>query len=91
MMRYNGLVPTKTLQIREIPESVYERLKLVASRERRSLSQQALHSLEIGLAVGETGTQRRRKLLADWQNLKAPTWADKLDAPADLVRDDRDR
>lgn len=53
-----------TIQIREVPEHIYDALRERAQRERRSLAQQAIVTLERGLSI-EDHKQRRRELFEE--------------------------
>ena len=77
----------KGLQVRELPEHVYAELVDGARRSHRSLAQEAVSVLERGLNTGEPPKNRRKAMLARIaeQPLKVKQ------APADLVRKDRDR
>lgn len=56
-----------SLQIRKLPEKIYQALKSEAERERRSLSQQAIISLAKGLEMTVDFRERRRKVLEEIQ------------------------
>lgn len=59
---YTGAVPT--IQVREVPEHIYKTLSEAAKRERRSLAQQVIVTLERGLSI-EDHKQRRRELFEE--------------------------
>ena len=79
-----------TLQIRKLPDSIYQALKNAAERERRSLSQQAIITLAKGLDIPLDFRERRKKVLAKirveahlwkkWVNVDVTSW----------IREDRD-
>ncbi|HEX2254381.1 MAG TPA: hypothetical protein VHQ65_14020 [Thermoanaerobaculia bacterium] len=80
----------RTLQIRNVPDDVYEALAYRAEREGRSLAQQALHDLR------QTNDQQREdrrrqildEILADYRAGRTR----KLSTPVvELVREDRER
>ena len=83
-----GFMPT--LQIRKLPEDIYQALKEEAERERRSLSQQAIITLAKGLDVPLDFRERRKKVIAKikrdahlwkkWANVDVSAW----------IREDRD-
>ncbi|MBI2299511.1 MAG: hypothetical protein HYU66_11315 [Armatimonadetes bacterium] len=80
-----------SLQIRNLPDDVYEALKRLAEQERRSLSQQAVVTLQEGLAVSpEANRSRRRAVLERFRQLvplgDTTGWAD----TTALIREDRD-
>ena len=80
-----------TLQIRNLPEELYEALKAAAKRERRSLNQQAIVTLENGLTDLAEIKARRRKIL-DQIKSESDKWKgwDTID-PTELLRKDRDQ
>jgi len=79
-----------TLQIRKLPDNIYQALKDAAERERRSLSQQAIITLAKGLDVPFDFRERRREIIAEikreahlwgkWAHVDVAAW----------VREDRD-
>lgn len=79
-----------SLQIRKLPNSIYQALKSAAALERRSLSQQAIIALAKGLGVSADFRKRRKKILTKIQNEQQlwKKWA-KIDI-ASWVREDRD-
>jgi antitoxin FitA len=80
-----------SLQVRELPEAVYQKLKECAEREHRSIAQQAVVCLAKGLGVS-LNSKKRRKIIFE-QIKKDSDILSKydLDNPADLIREDRDR
>ena len=78
-----------SLQIRDLPDDVYQALALRAEREHRSLAQQAIVELR---RIPELMAQGRRRRVIARIAESLPTSAQVLDpSPEDLVRDDRDR
>jgi plasmid stability protein len=78
-----------SIQIRDLPEDVYEALRFRAASEHRSLTQQALADLT--QVVKRRQTDTRKKLLASIRqeiSNKAPV--EEL-LPENLVREDRSR
>lgn len=79
-----------SLQIRDLPDAIYRALSLKALRERRSLAQQAVIELE-RLAEVES-KNRRLEALRDLREFIESEGERKVGrAPADVVREDRDR
>jgi len=80
-----------SLQIRDLPEDIYEALSFRAASEHRSLTQQALADLT--QVVKSSQTDSRKNLLAsirqDISN-KVKVVAEEL-LPENLVREDRSR
>jgi len=80
-----------TLQGLNIPDSLYERLRLRAERHRRSLSAEAAAMLEAGLADVER-RDRGQDLLAEIRRLRL-SFTPPPDAPESvaLLREDHER
>ena len=80
-----------TLQVRELPEPIYEELRRSARSEHRSLSQEAVVVLARGLGLCGDPRERRRKLLREIKTpiLQGP--GGELAEPAVLIREDRRR
>lgn len=62
-----------SLTLKNVPDALLERLRSAASRERRSLNQQALVLLEGGLAEHEDAADRARRQVEAWRAL-AGAW-----------------
>ena len=78
-----------SLQVRDLPEGIYQALKRAAQAEHRSLSQQAIVALARGLDLGVDHRKRRANLLRQWDQEPLGQWAH-VDVTA-WVRSDRDR
>jgi len=79
-----------TLQIRNLPDDLYQALVRRAEEERRSLSQQAIVTLTVGLDTVENDKARRARVLAEIRRHHAGVGKG-LTNPAKLIRQDRDR
>ena len=77
------------LQIRDLPDHVYEKLKAEAAREHRSLAQQAVAVLERALSLEPSPKTRRERLVKELLARDVPQ-TPKLD-PVTSIREDRDR
>jgi len=80
-----------SLQIRDLPETVYRKLVDSAKRDHRTISQQATVLLERAL---ETAPSARARRLALLENLAANPLVktfEGIPTPEALVREDRDR
>jgi len=78
-----------TLQIRNLPDDIYQALAVRAERAQRSLAQQALVELRAATAM-QTQSRRRDVLEA----IKRSMQGDRemiTPAPEELIRDDRER
>ena len=78
-----------SLQIRSLPEDVYQALAFRAARAHRSLAQQALVELA-GDALEESAGRRRRILERIRLSLHSSSGALAV-TPEQLIRDDRER
>lgn len=82
---------TKSLEIRDLPDRIYERLALRADREGRSLSQQAVVELQRGLSKEGGGERRRKTLDRIRQDLDAGEGRNLSPTPEEIVRENRGR
>ncbi len=78
-----------TLQVRDVPEHIYEQLVARAKRERRSISQQAVVSLAEGLGAELDPREKRRRLFERAAKLGRPKRP--YTSPEVLIRQDRER
>ena len=78
-----------SLQIRKLPDPLYQKLVAVANREHRSVPQQTIVLLSEALNVSLVAKENRQQVLAtikrDAKRLKKFDVSD----PADLIRQDR--
>ncbi|MFM8985659.1 MAG: FitA-like ribbon-helix-helix domain-containing protein [Planctomycetia bacterium] len=63
-----------SITLKDVPESLLARLRAAATRERRSLNQEALVLIEGGLAAAETAEERAARQVSAWRAL-AGGWA----------------
>ena len=80
-----------TLQVRDLPEPIYHRLKQEAASQNRSLAQKAVVTLAKGLEVEIDPARRRRMALAQLRKNAAKIAGGKMAAPSTLIREDRQR
>ena len=78
-----------TLQVRDLPPPLYQRLKREAEREHRSLTQQAIQCLRRGLGEERDPRERRRALIDSLADHLLPS--EGLADPVALIREDRER
>lgn len=90
-MHYAAFVMSKILQIRNLPDPIYERLAMRAEREGRSLNQQAI--IELQRRFSEEGAADRRQLTLDCirHDLDAGRERTLSPTPEEIVREDRER
>lgn len=80
-----------SLQVRELPEHIYQTLCRDAAEEHRSIAQQAVATLAKGLKL-ELDPRIRRKALLEAIHAEAAQHApSRLPNPALLIREDRER
>jgi len=81
-----------SLQVRDLPVNIYQRLQRKAKAEHRSLAQEAVITLARGMETGVSHKERRRKLLQaiGEQPCCSAEKATAID-PVQLVREDRER
>lgn len=78
------------VQIRDLPEHIYDALVQRARAERRSLSQQAVVTLARGLDLDVDFRERRREVLRRIKQRDNSVYAN-LPDPVKLIREDRER
>ena len=80
-----------SIQIRDLPEQIYSKIKNNAQKDHRSLSQQAIVTLHPGLGIDENHKERRRILVDQIMSRRVAFDIAKLENPVNLIREDRDR
>ena len=80
-----------SIQVRDLPEQIYNKIKNNAQKDHRSLSQQAIVTLKKGLGIDENPKERRRILVDQIISRRVAFDIAKLDDPVNLIREDRDR
>lgn len=80
-----------SLQIRDLPVSLEHKLKAEAQRNHRSLAQEAIVSLEKGLAIQPHTSERRLRVLDELIREPISFQADALKSPVEMIREDRKR
>jgi antitoxin FitA len=85
-MRCGDIMPS--LQIRDIPEDVYNALAERANTQRRSLAQQAIAELS---RIPELEARRTRESVIEQLRASGPVLPKKALDPVRLVREDRNR
>ena len=80
-----------SIQVRDLPEQIYNKIKNNAQKEHRSLSQQAIVTLKKGLGIDENHKERRRILVDQIMSRRVAFDIAKLENPVNLIREDRDR
>lgn len=79
------------LQVRNVPDELYEKLKVTAANDKRSITQETIVLLENALEEKSDNMTRRRFLLNKIDKMKNHLQYDTVADPADLIREDRDR
>ena len=78
------------LQVRDIPEDLYEELSRIAKLVNRSIAQETIVLLRSALNLKSERIKRRKAILKEARALNIDN-ADQLPEPAELIREDRDR
>lgn len=78
-----------SLQIRNLPDDVYQALAFRAERAQRSLAQQAL--VDLRAAAADQAPSGRRRILEAIKRSLPSTPTAIAPWPEDLIRDDRER
>jgi plasmid stability protein len=88
---FHGGVIMPSLQVRELPEHIYQSLCHEAEASHRSIAQQAVAILAKGLNLDLAPRTRRKALLSAIREGAAKQEISNLPDPAQLIREDRDR
>lgn len=78
------------LQVRDMPEDLYEKLSAIAKQDNRSIAQETITLLKKALDYKENRVAHRKRVLEEIVN-NPLSGADNFPDPADLIREDRDR
>ncbi len=79
------------LQVRDIPDELYENLSAVAKQENRSISQETIVLLKGALQLKTERVARRKSVLSEIENFNNRKNQNNIPNPEDLIREDRDR
>ncbi len=80
-----------SLQVRKLPEHLYQKLKETAVAKHRCLAQQAIIALARGLETELDPKMRRKMILKNIAQEQPIGMAEKLSDPAKLIDGDRKR
>ena len=78
------------LQVRDMPDDLYETLSKVAAADNRSIAQQTIVLLKKSLQYDQKRKARRKQVIKEIKALEIQN-ADTFPNPADLIREERDR
>lgn len=78
------------LQVRDIPEDLYDEITRVARLDNRSIAQETVFLLKSALNYSDTRIKRRLAVLKEIKSLDLDS-SDKMSDPVDLIREDRNR
>lgn len=80
-----------TLQVRNLPEHIYNKIVKLAEADRRSITQETIILLEKALEIEKQNKENRKKLLDQIiDETKSENLSDIPD-PVPLIREDRNR
>ncbi|AEJ19712.1 hypothetical protein [Gracilinema caldarium] len=77
-----------TLQVRDLPQELYNKLDYLAKKEHRSLAQETIVLLKEGVEKRLDNKNRRKKVIESFTGLGINT--NNLPTPEELIREDRD-
>ena len=80
-----------TLQVRNLPEHIYNKIVELAEEDRRSITQETIILLEKALEMEKQNKKHRKKLLNQIINETKSDDFDKVPDPVPLIREDRNR
>ncbi len=80
-----------TLQVRDLPEYIYEQIVDLAKAERRSITQETIILLEKALEMEKLNKNQRKKLLDHIVNETKSENNEDIPDPVKLIREDRNR
>lgn len=80
-----------TLLMKDIPDDLYTNLLAMAKQGNYSISQETIVLLRSVLEMKEKKISRRKALLAAIDQFEITKDTDSFPAPADLIREDRNR
>ena len=78
------------LQVRDVPEDLYERLSQIAEQDNRSITQETIVLLKKALNYKESRISRRKRILSEIRN-DVIDKSNNFPDPAILIREDRER
>lgn len=78
------------LQVRDMPEDLYEKLSRIAEQDNRSITQETIVLLKKALNYKESRISRRKSILSEIRNNRIEN-SNTFPDPAILIREDRDR
>jgi plasmid stability protein len=81
-------IPMPTLQVRDLPQELYNQLSFLAERDHRSLAQETIVLLKESIENRLDNRERRREILESFDGLGVD--AKNLPSPEEMVREDRD-
>jgi len=80
-----------TLQVRDLPDYIYQQIVELAETERRSITQETIILLEKALEIEKQNKYQRKKLLENIVKETESEYNLDLPDPVKLIREDRDR
>lgn len=80
-----------TLQVRNLPEHIYNKIVELAEEDRRSITQETIILLEKALDMEKQNKKQRKKLLNQIINETKSNNFDEIPDPVPLIREDRYR
>jgi len=78
------------LQVRDVPQDIYDEISLEAKRQYRTIAQQTIVLIKKGLGHELSNLERRKLLLEEISKMHVPEAAKKVDR-VKWIREDRER
>jgi len=78
------------LQVRDMPEDLYEKLSQIAEQDNRSITQETIVLLKKALNYKESRVSRRKRILGEIRKNKIEH-SNEFPDPSILIREDRER
>jgi len=79
------------LQVRDVPNTIYQKLAQQARKEHRSLSQQAIVELARALNISLSAKDRRYQIIQSVHDIHEQLSFEPKKNPDELIREDRQR
>jgi len=80
-----------SLQVRNLPEHIYQKIVELAKAERRSIAQETIVLLEKALQMVNQDKKRREQLLSRIMQECDFSYSQNIPDPVPLIREDRER
>lgn len=90
-IKLKGGIKMPSLQVRDLPEHIYQKIVQLADAERRSITQETIVLLEKALEIEKQNKERRKVLFNSILNETNNNQTQEILDPVPLIREDRER